>query len=94
MEEQVILAEFKLIADTRKKNDGMVSRQAIVESLELLCVNRCKKLKNSNPTLFTDAKLVNEVNLVCRTMQKMFQYPDDLITQLILPNVRVKIRNM
>ena len=90
MEEQIIMAEFKEIADTKKKNNGMVSRDAIAESLIDLCVKRCLKIKNS-PGIFTDAKLVTEVNLVCKTMQKLFHYPNDLIYGLIIPNIRTKI---
>lgn len=38
-----------------------------------------------------DFQIKDEVILVCHTMQKMFQYPDEMITEFVLPNVKLKL---
>ncbi|MDP3399034.1 MAG: hypothetical protein Q8S23_07790 [Bacteroidales bacterium] len=92
MKEEVILSEFKIIADKKKKSNGMVSRQEIINSLIELCVNRCLSIKNENHNQLTDFQIKEEVFLVCRTMQKMFQYPNEMISEFILPNVKIQLK--
>jgi hypothetical protein len=91
MKEEAIYSQFKIIADKKKKPDGMVSRQDIINSLIELCVNRCLSIRNDNHNQLTDFQIKEEVFFVCRTMQRMFQYPNEIISEYILPNVKTKL---
>lgn len=69
----------------------MVSRQDIINSLIELCVNRCLSIKNENHHQLTDFQIAEEVFFVSRTMQKMFQFPNEMISEYILPNVKMRL---
>ncbi|MEA5081586.1 MAG: hypothetical protein VB024_08200 [Dysgonamonadaceae bacterium] len=91
MKEEAVFSQFKVIADKKKKPNGMVSRQDIINSLIELCVKQCLMIKNENRNQLSDFQIKEEVFFVCRTMQKMFQYPNEMITEFILPNVKTQL---
>jgi hypothetical protein len=94
MKEEAVLYEFKIIADKKKKPNGMVSRLDIAESLIELCVKRCLTIKSNNSNQLSDFQIKEEVYFVCRTMQKvLFHYPNEMISEYILPNVKARLSN-
>lgn len=88
MKEEDVFTQFKIIADKKKKTNGMVSRQDIMNSVIELSVSRCLSIKNGSPGQLTEYRIKEEVFFISRTMQKMFQYPDEMIADFILPNVK------
>lgn len=91
MNEEAIFFQFKIIADKKKKPNGMASRVDIISSIIELCVERCLSIKNENPNHLIEFKIKEEVIYICRTLQKRFQYPDEMITEFIMPNVKKKL---
>ena len=88
MKEEDVFSQFKIIADKKKKANGMVSRQDIVNSVIELSVNRCLSIKNENPSQLTEFRIKKEVLFISKIMQRMFKYPNEMITDFILPNVK------
>ncbi|PZX20119.1 hypothetical protein LX69_00572 [Breznakibacter xylanolyticus] len=85
--ESIIMSDFHKIVDTKKVN-GMLSRTAMIESVGLLCLQRCIEIRQKQSAFFSEERVDYEISLVCKTIQKQFPFPNEIIGEWILPKVK------